>query len=449
MSRGRIVLIVVALVSVGVAVSWSWPEQASPWRAKRVFLFTVDTLRADGLGLYGFDVVDVSPNLDAWSKDAMVFDRASSQAPWTIPSLASFMTGRFDNEMGVYTNETGIPDGWPTLAEIFQEAGYETASFNSHAVLLEEEMGFRRGFDSSYPHSATTVVDAEHKIAFADVEPDLMRWIDDHASDRFFAWVHDMDPHSPKTPGNPYFANSGWHRYDAEVRWVDDTFARIVAHLKAAGVWDDDFLFVFTADHGEAFGDHGLMGHQDVLYDEVLRVPLLIYYSGMEKPMRIDEPVDLLDVRRTILDLAGLSEPPGTHGESLVPILRGERSERRRKFSMHSRYYFEDGHHEYAIRERVWKLIVRTPASEDRLGAGWPTWMADRDEATLELYNLAQDPGEYHDVADTHPEIVEYLRNALEDWNDGLENPKREAPRLDDEDLDILRRLGYAPVVDH
>jgi arylsulfatase A-like enzyme len=441
-------LVLVAACGLALWLSPRDPQPPARWRPERIILFTVDTLRADELGLYGFDELDVSPHLDRWAQDAIVFDRASSQAPWTVPSLAAFLTGRFGSEMGVYTNETGIPQGWATLAETLRDAGYRTAAFNSHSLLLEDEMGFRRGFDEVFPRASAPILEGEHKMPFAAVEPDLDRWLDEHSTDHFFIWIHDMDPHSPKTPGNPYLANSDWHRYDAEVRWVDDTFGRILARLQSAGVWDDDFLFVFTADHGEAFGDHGLLGHQNVMYDEVLRVPLLIQYSAMKGPMRISDPVDLFDVRRTILDLAGVPDPTGRQGESLLPLMEGIRKERGRRFSVHSRHYFEDGHHEYAIRDRVWKLIVRTPPSEDRLGEGVPTWLVGREGTRVELYNLVVDPGEGEDVAATHPEIVEYLLNALDDWDKSLSKPERRAPRLDEEDLEILERLGYNPSSD-
>lgn len=447
MALRRFIIALFAVAAGAVAVL-AWLDQSKeppPWRAKRVVLFTVDTLRADRLGVYGYRGMPTSPHLDAWSQDAIVFDRASSLAPWTVPSLASLFTGRFSSEMGVYTNETGIPPQWPTIAEIFRDAGFATAAFNSHSVLLEEEMGFRRGFDAVFPESAEVVMDGEHKIPFSAAEPDLFRWIDEHAEDRFFIWIHDMDPHHPPTPGNYYLEEEGWRRYDAEVRWVDDAFARIVSHLQARGVWDDDLLFVLTADHGESLGEHDMMGHQNVMYDEVLRVPLLIYYSGMTGPRRVRERVDLLDVRSTILELAGLAEPAGAHGESLVPLLEGERSQRRRDVSVHSRYYFEDGHHEYAIRDRLWKLLVRTAPSEDRLGVGWPTWQIEGEGVSYELYNLSVDPEEEDDVAELYPEIVERLRADLEAWNTRLMEPEDEAPRLDEDDIETLRNLGYNP----
>lgn len=447
-SRRVAALLVVSVglaVAIGVGLRWRSIEQETPpWRPRHVVLFTVDTWRADRLGVYGYRDAETTPRLDAWASGAIVFDRAFSQAPWTVPSLASFFTGRYPTELGVFTNETGISAQWQTLAEIFQEAGYATAAFNSHAVLLQEEMGFRRGFDQVFPEKPVVVLDGEHKIPFAAAEPDFMRWIDEHAGERFFVWLHDMDPHQPSTPDNVYLEDSDWHPYDAELRWVDDTFARVVAHLQARGIWDD-VLFVLTADHGEAFAEHGIRGHQNVMYDEVLRVPLMMYFSTMKGPMRVREPVDLLDVRSTILDIAGLEDPSGTTGESLRPILEGEAVRRDREISVHSRHYFEDGHHEYAVRDRLWKLLVRTPPSDDRLGVGWPSWLVNSEEASFELYNLSIDPDERHDLADQYPDVVARLRLALEDWKESMDQPADEAPMLSEQHLETLRNLGYNP----
>src|ERR1700693_5799339 len=124
-----------------------------------------------------------------------------------------------------------------------------------------------------------------------------------------------MDPHLPPTTGNPYRTAPGWERYDAEVRWMDEAVGRILAKLRALGL-GDDLLIVFTADHGEAFGDeHGLIGHQDVMYDEVLHVPLRSQSPAMGPPRRIAAPVELIDVYATIAELAGLPVPAGTRSE--------------------------------------------------------------------------------------------------------------------------------------
>lgn len=451
MSSRRVVTLITVLATAGIGIFLlarqpgdQGSDVAERWYPRHVVLFTVDTWRADRLGVYGYRDAPTSPRLDAWAREAIVFDRASSQAPWTVPSLASFFTGRYPSELGTFTNETGISEQWQTLAEMFQEAGFATAVFNSHSVLLEDEMGFRRGFDAVFPDAPRIVLDGEHKIPFAAVEPDFMNWIDEHAGERFFVWLHNMDPHQPETPGNTYLEDDQWHRYDAEVRWVDDAFGRVVSHLQARGLWDD-VLFVVTADHGEAFGEHGVIGHQNVMYDEVLRVPLLVYFSAMKGPMRVREPVDLLDVHSTILDLTGLPAPEGARGESLLPILMGERRRRARDVSVHSRYYFEDGHHQIAIRDRHWKLLVFTPPSEDRLGVGWPEWDLANEGVRFELFNLSVDPNETEDLAGQYPDVVAHLRQRLEEWRRDLRNPEVEAPMLDEQHLETLRNLGYDP----
>ena len=201
---------------------------------------------------------------------------------------------------------------------------------------------------------------------------------------------------------------------------------------------------MFTADHGEAFGtEHGLIGHQDDMYDEVLRVPLLVRYPLMGPPRRIDEPVELIDVYSTLAELAGLAVPEGTRGESLVPLLNGTRAQRQSPYAFHARYFFEDGHHWLAVRDQEWKLLARTPDLDPavkKLGA--PHWDLASPKTTYELYQLVDDPGEQHDVSDAHPKEVERLEQQLADWGDAVaQGPTR--AELDDATRETLRNLGY------
>jgi arylsulfatase A-like enzyme len=276
-----------------------------------------------------------------------------------------------------------------------------------------------------------------------------MRWLDEHAQESFFIWIHSMDPHGPPTVGNPYLGRPGWNAYDAEVRWVDEAFGRILAKLQEVGI-RDSVLLVFAADHGEAFGEHGIPGHQDVMYDEVLNAPLIIQYPGMGTPRRIAEPVELLDVFPTIAELAGLTLPAGTRGESLVPLIE-ERENQRRSHLFSARYHFLDGYHQLAVRDREWKLLIRVrdrnegkptnPTVRDRRQ---PIWRLDGDREHLELYHLATDPLEKTDVAAAHPEKVQALRGALADWQSGLGLvSRRQAPQLDQRSREALRALGY------
>ena len=425
----------------------------SPWRADKVILITIDTLRADRLGCYGYTARPTSPNLDAWANQAVLFENAFSQAPWTVPSLGSIMTDRYPIEAGVYTNRCGISPDFETLPELFRDNGFRTASFNTHVLLTNQSGGFRRGFDEVHPDHVTPAQPNQHKIPWTETEPALMRWLDHHAGDRFFIWIHDMDPHAPPTVGNPYLADRKWKGYDGEVRWVDEAIGRIRAKLTDLGIWDRA-LIVFTADHGEAFGEHKLSGHQDVMYDEVLRVPLIIQYPAMGGARRIREPVASLDIFPTIAELAGLRLPPITRGESLVPLIDGRRERRKASFIFHSRYHFEDGHDELVVRDRDWKLLLRTPdldpsppgnrrvAERQR-----PDWQPDAPHSRVELFEWSEDPAEKANLTAKRPKILAQLRQALAAWDENLSRannqPRRQAPDLDQRSLEALRALGY------
>lgn len=438
--------VVLALLAVGLL---RLTKPRSTPRFDKVVLVTIDTLRARQLGCYGYDR-PTSPNIDAWAKNAVLFENNIVQAPWTVPSLGSLFTGHYPVEVGVYTNRGGISPDLMTLPQLFKRYGFRTASFNTHVLLVNKSGGFRRGFDDVFPDTVKPARINEHKIPWSNTEPYLMQWLDEHARERFFIWIHSMDPHGPPTIGNPYLGREGWKAYDGEVRWVDEAFGRILAKLEEVGI-RDQVLLVFAADHGEAFGEHGLSGHQDVMYDEVLNGPLIIQYPGMGRTGRVAEPVELLDVFPTIAELAGLTVPPETRGESLVPLIEGRRRERKHSHLFSARYHFLDEHHQLAARDRQWKLLVRVrdrnvehpknPTVRDRRT---PIWQLDGDGDRPELYHLTTDRLEKTNVAAQHPEQVQELRRALADWQEQIGFvSRRQAPELDQRSREALRALGY------
>ena len=437
----RFLLPVVLLVAVSLSLHslLSRPDAAT-WRARQVVLISIDTLRADRLGTYGYKAQPTSPNIDMLAQQAVVFENAFSAAPWTIPSLATVMTGRYPAETGAYTNGDGITADAVTLAELFQQHGIATATFNTHAVLVSEHGGFRQGFDTVVPQHLVPIQEGEHKASFAESEPALMSWLDAHAKEPFFVWVHDMSPHLPKTAGNKWLTEPGWGRYDAEVRNSDDLLGRILHKLADLRI-GDDLLIIVTADHGEAFGDeHGLTGHQDVMYDEVLRVPLLIGAPVFEA-RRVAAPVELVDLYPTIAALAGLPVPPAVRGESLVPLLTGARAERARPNAFHMRFFFDtpDTWHWLAVRDGEWKLLAKTP---DHGHDGPPGWDLADPKTYFELYRTRDDPGEQKDEFEAHPEQVERLRRVFDEWTAGLtDKPAR--VEADEATREHLRALGY------
>jgi arylsulfatase A-like enzyme len=433
----RLIAVLTLLSSLAYTVL-RWRAEVN-WRPRQVLLITIDTLRADRLGCYGYSARATSPNIDALARQSVVFDRAYAAAPWTIPSLAALHTGRYPVEVGAYTNSDVLSADATTLAELFQRRGFATANFNTHALLVAERTGFRRGFSTVAPQHLVPLQQGEHKASFAQTEPALMTWLAEHAREPFFLWIHDMGPHLPVTAGNPYLTEPGWTRYDAEVKWTDELVGRVLRKLAAFGV-GDDLLIVFTADHGEAFGDeHGLTGHQDVMYDEVLRVPLLIGAPKFQ-PRRVDAPVELVDVFSTIAALTDLPVPAGVRGESLVPLLDNTAPSRQRPYAFHMRFFFEaDSRHWLAVRDRDWKLLAKV---EDRGHDGPPGWRVDDPKTYFELYRVSDDPGEQRDLFDANPEQVSRLAGVLTEWTAAL-NRKPERQELDDATREHLRALGY------
>lgn len=428
------------------------PVAEKPQRIPRIVLVTIDALRADRLGVYGYTAKPTSPNIDAWARETAVFEHATSVAPWTVPSMSSVLTGYYPVEVGTYTNRARIRKDVRTLPEILRQEGFRTASFVSHPLLASKEVGFRRGFDEVFPSPEQVSRIKNEKVPFSMIEPLLMKWLDEHARDRFFLWIHNMDPHDPATEGNPYLAEPGWKGYPGEIRWMDEFAGRFVSRLRALGLWDE-VLFIFSADHGEAFDDHGIIGHQNLLYDEALRVPLFVRFPGIQ-PRRIAEPVSLIDLFPTIADYAGLDVPKGVRGESLIPLIEQPGRSRANPYLFHSRWHFEGSYHKLAVRDRDWKLLVTTPdqnlsnpptkeARENR----FPKWDLDADGTKHELFNLRQDPGEKKNVAVENREVVSRMLGVMRDWQTRVaaEPAGGEAPisEMDPATLEALRALGY------
>jgi arylsulfatase A-like enzyme len=441
--RARIALAVglgaVLAVSAGLAYQ---RLLGSPLPLRKVVLVTIDALRADRLGCYGYERRATTPVLDALAEESVLFERAMAQAPWTGPSMASMMTGRYPAETGMYRNRDRIAAELPVLPETFQRSGFRTASFMTNSLLLSKNNGFLRGFDE-------TSAPERLKIAYGDLEPQIFAWLEKHAGENFFVWIHNMDPHPPATVGNHYRNGHDFPGYDGEVKWVDEAMGRLVEKLRSLGIWDE-VLFIFTADHGEAFGEHRLSGHQNVIYDEVLHIPLIVHYPRMRWTGRVAEPVELLDLYATIGDLAGLSLPERGRSESLVSLLEGRAEQRRKSYLFHSRYYFENNTHHLAVRDRQWKLIAKVNALLDGDGKPVfpPRWQLDGDGSQFEIYRFDEDPRETKNRIDD-PEAagaVAKLRGALRAWQQLIAPngpPGRELKDLDPATLEILRNLGY------
>lgn len=387
-----------------------------------VLVYLVDTTRADHLSTYGYER-ETTPRLDAFARDGVVFERAWSPSSWTRAATASLLTGLDPARHGARSRSHKISVEAPLLAEALSEAGYSCASIvtNPHVV---ETWGFARGFEVFEDLGALTPnwQDADAARVIARVE----ELLDGFAADPrpFFLYVHTIDPHGPNTPPEPYDTlftddprtpplpgaltpetppedlENMLALYDAEIRFADEYFGRLLDGLESRGMLDDT-LIVFTSDHGEEHLEHGRGGHGQQLFEEVVRVPLVMRFpGGWRSGSRVRERASLLDVVPTVFSGVGLPVPEGLDGVDLRPAVQGlaKADWEQRPFFLDLDLVRHDGelHRAEGILKGRWKYI----SEEEPLRRRY-------------LFDLESDPGETANLLGEHPDVAEELQAIL------------------------------------
>jgi len=442
-------------------------------------LVTIDTLRADHLGSYGY-ALDVSPNLDRVADQGVRFAEATAQWPSTWPSTASMLTGTYPGRNGVvWSPKRALDWSQETLAEILSRAGYRTGAVVSNAS-IGRRMQFHQGFDTfveswlegyrrEFPGRPYRAMDALGVKRFTNatvVTDEALAWLAlQPKREPIFLWVHYMDPHGPYVPPAEYeglfpdaypsqplpideipehqrrtpagenepTADLAYYiaSYDREIRYLDDELARLLDALLAR--WDNaPGLLVITADHGESFDEHGeILGHGRTPFRPTTRVPLLLRMPGRLPEGRVVEtPVGLVGLLPTVLDLLGIETPAHVQGRTLLPWVNGDAGEAPAVF----------GH--AGVRE--------PPQSFVRRGRFKLVRFQHRRDAKrfgrLALYDLEADPGETRNAIQEHPQVAERLGQELdaflaENWRSA---PAGGAPvPFDPLERELLRQLGY------
>jgi choline-sulfatase len=295
------VLAIGCVSTLATACGGAAPHRDPAPVAQHLLLVTIDTLRADRLGVYGHAPAR-TPAIDGLAARGVRFTRAFATAPITLPSHASLMTGRYPPAHGSRHNGMAMAPGVPTLAESLRRAGVATAAFVG-AFPLDRRFGLDRGFDV-YGDRMPRGPDGRpaNERPGQQVVDEALAWMATHRSDRMFVWVHLFEPHAPygvAADGRPVAA-----RYDDDVAEADRQLGRL---LEGLGPSRDQTLVVVTADHGEAFGEHGEIGHSVFVYDTTLRVPLVVAGPGLE-PRLIESDVALVDVAPTLSALLGAGQ---------------------------------------------------------------------------------------------------------------------------------------------
>ncbi|HEX7153424.1 MAG TPA: sulfatase-like hydrolase/transferase [Thermoanaerobaculia bacterium] len=306
----RVFHLLLAVAALGCGRAPETASSAASFPNAPVILISIDTLRSDRLPAYGYDKVE-TPHLDALARDSVVFQRAYSHCPMTLPSHASIFTGLLPTEHGVRNNVGYSFDAsrHRTLAATLQERGYRTGAAVSSYV-LRSDTGIAGGFadyDDSIPVASGAL--GSHQRSGFDTLNRATAWLDGNASQPFFYFFHIYEPHAPYTP--PAEFSKYADPYDGEVAASDAIVGRLLEHLKKLGVYDRA-LIVLLSDHGEGLWDHGEDQHGILLYRESLQVPLFVKLPKQERAgTKVARPVGLASVYQTILGLPGslLDEP--------------------------------------------------------------------------------------------------------------------------------------------
>ena len=403
------IVVLVSLCFCVSALNVLPPGNAAP--RPNVLILSIDTLRADHLGCYGYNTK--TPAIDSLASGSILFENTISQVPLTLPSHSSIFTGLYPDQHGVRNNENFVlPEKTRTIAELFRDQGYSTGAVVG-SFSLDSSFGIDQGFQFY-----------EDKIGQGH-DPEINRHVERRAESvwkigrdwlqrqkgPWFAFFHFFDPHFPY---NPPAGNQ--QTYDGEIAYTDRIVGTIVEFLKEKK-WLDSTIVILLSDHGESLGEHGEDNHGIFVYDATVRVPFLTRIPG-HKPQRVAQQVRLVDVAPTIVDLAGL-KPQGFAGETLVPFLNGVKKE----LPAYSESY-------YANLLMGWAPLRSIRWNQKK-------WI---DAPKPELYDLSSDPKELKNIY-TQSAVPAQSRTELR-RHDRKETPVTEKV-VDPEIQEKLASLGY------
>ncbi|MCA8981038.1 MAG: sulfatase [Planctomycetes bacterium] len=420
-------------------------------KGRNVVIFLADSLAARHTTVHGYER-PTTPGLERLAADGVRFEAAHSQTSWTMPSVTSLFTSQTQERHGMLRMNQQLPDGIGTLAQSFHDAGYKTIGLIQNGIIWKHTR-LDRGFDE-YD------VRREGNKVSEEIMQKARELMNVDRGRPLFLYVHLTPPHQPYLPPKSYsndFVDPNYDGevtgsimdcakvnhfkppidspdvqhlkalYDGHIRYVDDMIAKTMDE-----VWKEspreDWVVVVTSDHGEAFLQHGDQGHNTQIYEEMVHIPLVIAAPGSPLPAgsEVPAPVSLLDVGPTLRELTGVpSHAQVEDGRSLVPLIADPARGMRRPFFFSSRY----------------------PKELD----GQPTWVALRlgdykllsSETGYELYDLATDPFEAHDLKDEQPLRTRAMAELLEAWRRSGVRTDAASGALPEDAQDQLRKLGY------
>ncbi len=441
----------VALLPLAPALAAVAARQQPPLRFPNVLLVTVDTLRADRVSGYGYGR-PTTPNLDRLMAAGVRFTEARTVEPLTNPALCSMFTSLYPHEHGATRNGLAMRPGLPSVAAALRRRGYRSAAFVGNWTLRDRISGLGQHFEE-YNEVFTRkrwfgVFKGE--ATAEDLTEAAREWLAEHQRAHrrpFLLWVHYVEPHAPYRLQAPFAARLGIRaggevpradRYDSEIAFTDHHIGRLLSAVEGDPALKANTLVVFTADHGESLGEHGVWGHGRQLFETTLRIPLAVTWPGRLQPAVVEAPALNVDVAPTLLGLVGLPVPKAFRGFDWSDVLRGAPPPRDRVtlFQAHKGAVLSAQEAREARRHGLLEVAVMRGMRKEILRfEGRNRW----------LFDLARDPRESRSEAPPAAPLSAELQRWIEQVQQGLVASDRLGPAaLDPESIERLRALGYA-----
>ncbi len=459
-----LVLIIPVFFLAGIAFTGCHPNQKPPESALNVILILLDTVRVDKLGCYNSNAM-LTPEIDRFAENSVVFKNAFSHAPWTLPSVASIFTSQYPEihgaggRLGQFHKLSGNAT---TLADVFKTNGWTTGTI-TNVPFLGPEFGMDRGFqsvDSFTPKNDLAIRDAKATTAATE------EWLSRHTESRFFLFVHYFDAHLIYNPPPKYrekfaapedkhttdyifgsiddmkmFRKGLIHLdtgtisrleslYNGEIAYLDNNIRHLLNYLKSTNLWTNSII-ILTSDHGEEFNDHGNFEHGHTVFDELLHIPLIVHFpeqflrkSGIRSAQTIQSTVRHVDIGPTLCDAVGIQIPGSFMGKSFLPLLTRKQASHRPVFSQGNMW----GPEKFSWRKHPFKLIY-----------------APKAKPVFQLYDIVSDPREKNNLAETDVSTRREMESDLLALISYYDTKKTigESPSLDRAETERLRSLGY------
>jgi len=499
-TRSLLVLLIIMLCTGGTIGYLVWYSPSKPPIINQgllrkdnpnIILISMDTVRADHLSCYGYHK-ETTPHLDTFAQESVVFKNAYAPSPWTLPSHASIFTGMYSARHGADKDWDLLQSNWPrklethhvTLAEILAEHGYQTAGIIASHV-IHSSTGLAQGFAHYDEELISVLYELEHFTLYKligrwvyldeiagrwgvcgyrrshQVNARVFSWLEKHNQSPFFLFIHYFDPHLPYIPPYRYYRlfredetltgiqSEGNKRelvakYDGELAYLDHNLGKLFTRLKECNLYDNSMIII-TSDHGEFFGEHDMWIHGYELYEEVLKVPLIIKYpASFPQHGEYEQRVSLVDIMPTLLHFLGLPLPHGCQGADLFKgksrvLAEVYRSKYTEIYDLFIDRYVKD--ERFRKEGRLARQLKALYLDNYKYIKEYPAELQGRDE----LYDIENDPQELYNIIETMPERAKEMEMLLTEWLkvDERHGAQPQPAILDKATEEGLRSLGY------